>query len=75
MLPRDLGVKAVLMLVKNTFHFTPFTGFVISFFFFSFSRFGLQAFSAACPVLLLTFETSVRLSWLIETSPFNSMPT
>lgn len=32
------------------------------FFYFLFS--GPEAFSAACPILLLTFETLVRLSWL-----------
>lgn len=32
-----------------------------------------EAFSASCPILLLTFETSVRLSWLKKTSPFKSV--
>ena len=43
----------------------------LSLFFFFFS--GPEAFSAACPILLLTFETSVRLSWLKKTSPFKSV--
>lgn len=35
--------------------------------------FGLEACNAACPILLLTFETSVRLSWLKKTFPFKSV--
>lgn len=70
MLGRDLAVKTVLMWVENMFHFIPFTGFVITTFFF---LCGPEAFSAACPILLLTFETSVRLSWLKKTSPFKSV--
>lgn len=55
---------------ENMFHLIPFTGFVILTFFFFF---GPEAFSTACPILLLTFETSVRLSWLKKTSPFKSV--
>lgn len=52
----------------NMFHLIPFTGFVILTFFFV-----PEAFSTSCPILLLTFETSVRLSWLKKTSPFKSV--
>lgn len=67
MLQRDLGVKAVLIWVLNMFHFIP----DYNFFFFFF--FGPDAGSAACPILLLTFETSVRLIWLKKTPLFKSV--
>lgn len=54
------------------FHSIPFTGFVITTFFL-YLFFGPKAFSTVCPILLLTFKTLVRLSWLKETSPFKSV--
>lgn len=66
MLQRDLAVKAVFdvggkHVPLDSFHWIC----DYNFFFF--------AFSTACPILLLTFETSVRLIWLKKTSPFKSV--
>lgn len=53
-----------IFLMWVTFHFIPFTRSVITTFF------AHTAFSISCPILLVTFETSVRLSWLKKTSPW-----